>query len=113
MNKGFSTNVSVALTVALLISVVFLSIGWAKYLTLHVRVALAEEQTRYFDECVQHALQNGTPQDISEYIAAIKIYYPSGSKQPTGTHVDLMVERARIQAITQLEKARAVFLIHR
>ena len=74
---------------------------------MRVRAALAEEQTRYFEECVEKAARETSPKEVAEYIEAVQNYYRSGTKQKTGSHLDQMVERARKHSITELNKMRA------
>ena len=68
----------------------FVRHGW-----LHVQGALAEEQTLYFEEARDKALQSTRPEEIAQCIKGTLTYYPSGSKQTCGSHLDRMVERAR------------------
>jgi hypothetical protein len=70
----------------------FWSYGWLK-----VRVAFASEQTQIFDEMRTRALQSDAAEAASclEYVVG---YYPSGSKQETGSRLDRMVERERTLA---------------
>jgi hypothetical protein len=79
--------------------------GWGRYTEIRLRAALAEEQTQFFEEVVEQALQRTNSQDIAADIEAIRIYYPAGSKQRTGSHLDLIVERARKEAIRRLQEA--------
>lgn len=64
------------------------------YFRLHLEAAFAEEQTRVFDEARTKALESDAAgaAGLLEYVV---IYYPSGSKQRTGSHLDLVVERHR------------------
>ncbi len=78
-------------------------LGWWGYSVIYLHVALAEEQTRFFQEAQVEGLARRTPKEAREFMEAIRIYYPSGSKQKTGTRLDLVVERARSNAISQLE----------
>lgn len=75
----------------------FVRHGW-----LHAQTALAEDQTLMFEECREKALQSSSPQDIVGCIEQTLIYYPSGSKQTTGSHLDRMVERARRLAVDDM-----------
>jgi hypothetical protein len=70
----------------------FWSYGWLK-----VRVAFASEQTQIFDEMRTRALQSDAAEAAGclEYVVG---YYPSGSKQETGSRLDRMVERERTLA---------------
>jgi hypothetical protein len=60
-------------------------------------VAWASEQTQIFDEMRTKALQSDAPGAAGclEYVVG---YYPSGSKQETGSQLDRMVERGRTLA---------------
>ena len=70
----------------------FWSYGWLK-----VQVAFASEQTQIFDEMRTRALQSDAAEAVGclEYVVD---YYPSGSKQETGSRLDRMVERERTLA---------------
>jgi hypothetical protein len=72
----------------------FVRHGW-----LHVQAALAEEQTLYFEQAREQGLASSRPEDIVRAIEGALDYYPSGSKQTTGSHLDRMVERARRLAV--------------
>ncbi len=90
------------------IAIVLLSVltcfAWWEYLDIRIRSALAEEQTQFFDEMVQQGFQRKTGEEIAADIEAVRFYYPSGSKQRAGSHLDRMVERARTHAIRELEE---------
>ena len=81
-------------------------IGWWKFLDLRIRVALAEEQTRYFQEMIEQGSRRRRPAELDADIEGVRIYYPSGTKQKSGSHLNLMVERARDQAVANLESRR-------
>ena len=93
------------------IIIVFLAVvvccAWWDYLDIRIRVAMAEDQTQFFDEVVQVSVQEKSVDKILSGIEAIKIYYPSGSKQRPGSHLDRMVERARTNAISKLQELTA------
>ncbi len=93
------------------IIIVFLAVvvccAWWDNLDIRIRVAMAEDQIQFFDEVVQSSVQKKSVEEIPSGIEAIRIYYPSGSKQRTGSHLDRMVERARTNAITKLEEQAA------
>jgi hypothetical protein len=75
----------------------FVRHGW-----LHVQAALAEEQTLYFEEARDNALQSNRPEYIVGCIEGTLNYFPSGSKQTTGSLLDRMVERARRLAVDDM-----------
>jgi hypothetical protein len=88
------TIVLVAVCVGLLVlcGSLLWSHGW-----LTIRVAWASEQTKIFDEMRTRALQSdpATAAGCLEYVVG---YYPSGSKQKSGSRLDGMVERERALA---------------
>jgi hypothetical protein len=96
-----------AKAIAFVLLIIVAVAGWWKFLDIRIRAALAEEQTQFFDEMVQQSAQRKTAEEITSDIEAIKVYYPSGSKQRTGSHLDRMVERARTNAIGKLEERAA------
>jgi hypothetical protein len=74
----------------------FWSYGWLK-----IRVAFASEQTHIFEEMRTRALQSDAAGAVGclEYVVA---YYPSGTKQETGSRLDRMVERERERAVRDI-----------
>jgi len=66
---------------------------------LHLEAANAEEQTRIFDEMRVQALHSDAT-NAAGCLKYVLIYYPSGSKQRTGSRLDLTVERHR-QAVAR------------
>lgn len=65
----------------------FWTYGW-----LNIRVAWANEQTKIFDATRTQALQSD-PAHAAGCLDYVVGYYPSGSKQVTGSRLDQMVER--------------------
>ncbi|MFO0919244.1 MAG: hypothetical protein U0872_13145 [Planctomycetaceae bacterium] len=72
------------------------SLFWS-YGSLKIRVAFASEQTQIFDEMRTRALQ-GDAAEAADCLQYVVGYYPSGSKQETGSRLDRMVERERTLA---------------
>ena len=74
----------------------FWSYGWLK-----IRVAFATEQTQIFEDMRTQALQSDAAGAAGclEYVVG---YYPSGSKQETGSRLDHMVERERALAVRDI-----------
>ena len=72
------------------------SFFWSRGL-LTIRVAWASEQTEIFDEMRTRALTSDSAGAAGclEYVVG---YYPSGSKQETGSRLDRMVEHQRALA---------------
>ena len=72
------------------------SLFWSHGL-LKIRVAWASEQTKIFDEMRTRALQSDAA-GAAGCLEDVVGYYPSGSKQPTGSRLDRMVEHERTLA---------------
>jgi len=73
----------------------FVDLGFTK-----VRTALADEQTSLFEEMRRKAEEaEGTDLAALEYVLN---YYPSGTKQAAGSHLDRVVERARRGAVREI-----------
>ena len=85
-----------------LICLAFAGYWFVRWGLLRVQVALGEEQTQMFEECRTQALQSSDPKRIAGLIQAAIIYYPSGTKQSIGSHVDRLVERSRHLAIDDM-----------
>jgi len=68
---------------------------FVRHAWLDVQGGLAEEQTMYFEECREKALASSQPGEMVDCIEGAMRYYPSGTKQTKGSHLDGMVERAR------------------
>ena len=73
-----------------------------KYTTLKLRVAFADGQVRIFDGMKVLANSTTDPHKLSVQLEYVLIYYPSGSKQVTGTQLDRVVESARSNAIAEI-----------
>lgn len=71
------------------------------YGTLRARSALAEEQTRTFEELAAKAQQSDAT-NAADLLRHIFVYYPSGTKQRTGSHLDAIVERHRHAAAREI-----------
>jgi ABC-type phosphate/phosphonate transport system permease subunit len=71
-------------------------LGWQSwnYARLHLEVVFAEDQTQIFDDMRQKALQTDAI-GAAESLEYVVNYYPSGSKQRTGSRLDKVVERER------------------
>ncbi len=77
--------------------------GWIywNYGMLKIQVAFASEQTKIFDEMRQKALQSD-PTEATGFLAYAAYYYPSGTKQDTGSRLDRIVERDRALAVRDI-----------
>jgi hypothetical protein len=61
---------------------------------LKIRISLASEQTKIFNEMRIQALKSA-PEDAANSLEYLMRYYPSGSKQEKGSRLDIMVEHER------------------
>jgi hypothetical protein len=68
-----------------------------EYVRQKIEVAFASDQIEIFEAMRTRALQSDTIEAASSLEYAIR-YYPSGSKQRTGSRLDKIVERERIKA---------------
>lgn len=92
-------TVALAVLCALLAFVsVFLFIGYAP---LKLRLAFASEQVLIFDQMRDKALHSDASGAAGclEYVVN---YYPSGTKQESGSRLDRMVESARAQSVREI-----------
>ena len=93
------------LTITLTIAVILLSalniLFFWRYSWQHIEVAFASEQTKIFEEMRVRALESD-PVAAAGYLEYAVRYYPSGSKQRTGSRLDLMVERERATAVQDI-----------
>jgi hypothetical protein len=71
--------------------------GW-----LHIQTAMADDQTHIFDDMRTQALQSAAPHDISRSLEYVVFYYPSGTKQKTGSRLDRVVERHRTAVVREI-----------
>jgi hypothetical protein len=71
------------------------------YSSLKIGVAFASGQTGIFEQMRTQALESDAAQAAAclEYVVN---YYPSGSKQETGSQLDRMVERERALAVLDI-----------
>ena len=80
----------------------FLSVSlFIAYAPLKLRLAFASEQIHIFDEMRDKALSSdasGAAGNL-EYVVN---YYPSGTKQESGSRLDRMVESARSQSVREI-----------
>lgn len=99
-SRELNRAMGVALACLVLIA---LLLGWwsVKYVALFFRVTLAEEQTKIFEDLRVQALQS-PPEKAVEYLGGVVHYYPSGSKQVTGSRLDRIVEQARQSAVREI-----------
>jgi hypothetical protein len=92
---------TIVLGVSFLI-LLFVSCGlfW-NYTWLTIHVAFASEQTDIFEEMRTRALKT----DVAEAAGCLQytvFYYPSGTKQETGSRLDRIVERDRKNTVREI-----------
>lgn len=68
----------------------------------HLHVMFADEQTEIFDEMRRQVGSAKSPEAAVGFLQYTVVYYPSGSKQETGSRLDKIVERARAGAIREM-----------
>jgi hypothetical protein len=73
-----------------------------------IRVSHANEQTHIFDEMIEKATvaSRQDPPNVRaavSYLKYVNQYYPSGTKQTTGSQLDRIVERSRLNAERQIK----------
>jgi hypothetical protein len=71
------------------------------HIPLSIRVSFADDQTEIFDEMRTNALQS-PPTEAVRCLEYVVEFYPSGTKQVPGSRLDLIVERARQNAINEI-----------
>jgi hypothetical protein len=103
MNR--SQSIAVRAIVALLITVVTGQFGYIVWTS--IQLMYANEQTIIFSEMVEsasEALRRKPPdrQTAVDCLDYIRNYYPSGTKQTTGSCLDRIVERSRVSAESQV-----------
>ena len=86
--------------------------GWALLVTLAVycqienllktvKIRFAAEQTEIFEEMREKA-KNANADEAAGALSYVLFYYPSGTKQPAGSPLDVVVERARRSAVREI-----------
>ena len=95
-------KIAVALGIACLLLVVLLGdVGW-RYFRRGVEVAFAGEQTAIFDDMRIQALASQSPEKVKDCLQYTETYYPSGTKQRTGSTLDRVVERHRAAVLREI-----------
>lgn len=72
-----------------------------------VHIMLADEQISVLED---YAFHQGFPRPLTteDRLAYVRAYYPSGTKQITGTRLDRIVERYRTLAIKFIEQEESL-----
>jgi hypothetical protein len=86
------------ISIVLIVATIFLFVG---YSSLTLRLMMASDQVRIFEELRVRALQSN-PSEAAGYLDYIKSYYPSGTKQVAGSRLDRLVEQARSSAVREI-----------
>lgn len=98
-----SRKIEVVITLlALVIAFLLLNSVW-----ISLQTSLANEQTEVFSELVEDAAKalEQNPPNVTralELLDYVHAYYPSGTKLKSGSTLDRIVERARLQAEVQI-----------
>ncbi len=98
-----------AITVTVIGAAVIAVLAWQVVdgLSKSIQISIADEQTKIFSEMVEKASDaiRREPPDLKAAVGYLKYahnYYPSGTKQTVGSHLDRIVERARSNAERQM-----------
>jgi hypothetical protein len=95
--KWFTIVLGVACLILLVVSCgLFWNCAW---LTIHV--AFASEQTDIFEDMRTQALKTGVT-EAAGCLQYVVLYYPSGTKQETGSRLDRIVERDRKNTVREI-----------
>ena len=87
---------------AIIIGVVLCGVFSIKYTLLKLRISFAYGQISTF-EVMRSSLDNiSEPGELSAKLEYVLNYYPSGSKQITGTQLDKIVELARSNTASEI-----------
>ena len=95
-------SITLWLWFALLVLVGICGVVTTKYVLLKIRVALADGQVTVLQEVTTLATQATDPATLSGLLEYAVKYFPSGSKQVSGSHLDRIVETARSNAIATI-----------
>jgi hypothetical protein len=87
---------------SIILLVVLSSFFATEYGLLKLRVAFADGQVKVFEDMRKTANGTTDPRKLSGQLQYVLDYYPSGSKQVTGTRLDRVVEAARSNSIAAI-----------
>ncbi len=101
MKKSFSDSLIVLVAFVALLLVILL--GWQSWnhARLKIEIAFAEEQTKIFDSMREKAIQ-ADARGAAGFLEYAVNYYPSGSKQRSGSRLDKILERMRSYAVRDI-----------
>lgn len=66
---------------------------------LQIRVGMAADRVRIFEEMKAAAAQSTDPREICSHLGYVLHYYPSGTTQIQGSQLDHIIETARASSI--------------
>lgn len=96
MKKKIGIGIGLVLAIYLLGSLVW------DFGMLKAQANFANEQTRICEEMRSKALKTSSPVEIVDCLEYAANYYPSGSKQTAGSHLDHVVERYRRSVVRDI-----------
>ena len=94
-------RLTITLTIAVIVLIALSTFLFWKHSWQHIEVVFASEQTKIFEEMRARALESD-PAAAAGYLEYAVRYYPTGSKQRTGSRLDIMVERERATAVRDI-----------
>lgn len=95
-------RLTIALSIACLGLCVLSGVLFLKHGMLSVRVALATEQIKIFSDMRQKTLESSDVNNAANCLQYAVGYYPSGTKQVSGSRLDRMVEQERSLVIKDI-----------
>ena len=80
--------------------VLLIGCGWllVENVELSLRASFADDQTQIFQQMCDEALKSDDPNQVASCLNGVIDYYPSGTKQRHGSHLDSVVERHRMES---------------
>jgi hypothetical protein len=91
-------RIAIGLAVVVVLLVAFSGKLFWDYSLLDIRTELAREQIEIFDDMRDRALGSGVA-EAADCLRYAVHYYPSGTKQVTGSRLDRIVERERGEVV--------------
>ena len=92
---------TIVLGISTLLLIVMYVLLVVAYAPLKLRLAMASEQVKIFEDMRAKAVQTG-PSEAVGFLSYAANYYPSGTKQVPGSRLDRMVEQARASAVREI-----------
>ena len=90
-------RLTIALSVVCIGMIALYSCLFWNYARLKIQVASASDQTKIFEQMRVKGIQSD-PAGAAGCLEYVVSYYPSGTKQETGSRLDVIVERERVSA---------------